>query len=81
VPTFANNLGNCRGSDYSCQVEDVDEKAHQNYMASVTESSGKPVHLTEDDVAFLLSILRTSTQVQPITTQELINALRNRTTQ
>lgn len=81
MPTFANILGNCRGSDYSCQVEDVDEKARQNYMASVTESSGKPVHLTEDDVAFLLSILRSSTQVQPITTQELIDALRNRTTQ
>jgi hypothetical protein len=50
-------------------------------MTTETESSAKPVHLSEDDVAFLLSILRSSTQVQPITTQELIDALRKRTGQ
>jgi len=37
--------------------------------------------LTEDDVAFLLSILRDPAQTQPITTQQLIDALRGRTVQ
>lgn len=50
-------------------------------MATETESGAKPVHLSEDEVAFLLSILRSSTQVEPITTQELIDALRTRATQ
>ena len=50
-------------------------------MTTETDSGAKPVHLSEDDVAFLLSILRSSTQVQPITTQELIDALRKRTAQ
>ena len=50
-------------------------------MTTETETDAKPVHLTEDEVAYLLSILRSSTKVQPITTQELIDALRKRATQ
>ncbi len=50
-------------------------------MVTDTESSAKPVQLSEDELAYLLSILRSSTQVQPITTQELIDALRKRATQ
>jgi hypothetical protein len=49
-------------------------------MTSESESSTQPVHLTEDEVAYLLSILRSSTQVNPISTQELIDALRKRAT-
>ena len=45
------------------------------------QQQAKPVHLTEDDVAFLLSILRDPSQTQPITTQQLIDALRGRTIQ
>jgi hypothetical protein len=68
-------------SGYTCLVDDVADEAHQNSMATEAESSTKPVHLSEDEVAYLLSILRSSTQVQPISTQELIDALRNRATQ
>ncbi len=35
---------------------------------------GATVHLSEDDVAYLLNLLRNSTQ--PVTTQQLIDALR-----
>ena len=49
-------------------------------MTSETESNPTPVHLSEDEVAYLLSILRNSTQVSPISTQDLIDALRNRAT-
>ena len=34
------------------------------------------IHLSDEDVAFLITLLRTATQ--PITTQQLIDALRNR---
>jgi hypothetical protein len=74
-------LGKWRQSGYTCQVEDVSFKAKPESMTTETESGAKPVHLTEDEVAYLLSILRSSTQVQPITTQELIDALRKRATQ
>jgi hypothetical protein len=48
-------------------------------MTTENENLAKPVQLTEDDVAFLLSILRDPAQTQPITTQQLIDALRKRT--
>jgi hypothetical protein len=41
----------------------------------------KPVQLTEDDVAYLLSLLRDPAQTQPLTTQQLIDALRLRSVQ
>lgn len=47
-------------------------------MTNESESNAAAVSLSEDDVAFLLSILRSSVQIQPITTQELIDALRQR---
>jgi hypothetical protein len=47
-------------------------------MTIDTEKSAKPVQLTEDDVAFLLSLLREPSQTQPLTTQQLIDALRLR---
>jgi hypothetical protein len=47
-------------------------------MTTENENLAKPVQLTEDDVAFLLSILRDPAQTQPITTQQLIDALRMR---
>ena len=50
-------------------------------MTTKADSNSEPVHLSEDDVAYLLSILRSSVQVQPITTQELIDALRQRSAQ
>ncbi|HYP58841.1 MAG TPA: hypothetical protein VEQ36_00320 [Thermomicrobiales bacterium] len=50
-------------------------------MSTENEQQSKPVQLTEDDVAFLLSILRDPAQTQPITTQQLIDALRGRTVQ
>jgi hypothetical protein len=50
-------------------------------MSTENEQQAKPVQLTEDDVAFLLSILRDPAQTQPITTQQLIDALRGRTVQ
>jgi hypothetical protein len=45
------------------------------------DTKAKPVQLTEDDVAYLLSILRDPAQTQPITTQQLIDALRLRSMQ
>jgi hypothetical protein len=53
----------------------------QGRMSTENEQQSKPVQLTEDDVAFLLSILRDPSQTQPITTQQLIDALRGRTIQ
>ena len=53
----------------------------QGRMTTETEKQQKPVLLTEDDVAYLLSILRDPAQTQPITTQQLIDALRVRSTQ
>jgi hypothetical protein len=50
-------------------------------MSTENEQQSKPVQLTEDDVAFLLSILRDPAQTQPITTQQLIDELRGRTVQ
>ncbi|HEX3304147.1 MAG TPA: hypothetical protein VHR64_14770 [Thermomicrobiales bacterium] len=50
-------------------------------MSTENEQQAKPVQLTEDDVAFLLSILRDPSQTQPITTQQLIDALRGRIVQ
>jgi hypothetical protein len=47
-------------------------------MTTENDTKQKPVQLTEDDVAFLLSILRDPAQTQPITTQQLIDALRLR---
>jgi hypothetical protein len=38
-----------------------------------------PVELSDDDVAYLLSLLRDPSKTQPVTTQDLINALRHRT--
>ena len=35
---------------------------------------GATVHLSEDDVAYLMNLLRNATQ--PVTTQQLIDALR-----
>lgn len=37
------------------------------------------VQLNEDDVAFLLAVLRDPQRPQPISTQQLIEALRSRT--
>ncbi len=50
-------------------------------MTTDNDTKAKPVQLTEDDVAYLLSILRDPAQTQPITTQQLIDALRLRSMQ
>jgi hypothetical protein len=50
-------------------------------MTTENEKQNYPVQLTEDDVAYLLSILRDPSQTQPITTQQLIDALRLRSAQ
>ena len=44
------------------------------------EESNAPnaVDLTDEDVAFLMTQLRDPARAQPLTTQELIDALRNR---
>ena len=81
MPIAKGDVGKWASCRYTCQVVDGADEANQESMTTETESGAKPVHLSEDDVAFLLSILRSSTQVQPITTQELIDALRKRTAQ
>ncbi len=48
-------------------------------MAAENEKSSEPVQLSEDDVVFLVSILRDPSRPQPLTTQHLIDALRDRT--
>jgi hypothetical protein len=50
-------------------------------MTTENEKPANSVQLTDDDVAFLLSILRDPAQTQPITTQQLIDALRLRSGQ
>jgi hypothetical protein len=50
-------------------------------MTTENEKQTNPVQLAEDDVAYLLSILRDPSQTQPITTQQLIDALRLRSAQ
>lgn len=47
--------------------------------AQVHEAEVNPVELSDDDVAYLLSFLRDPSKAQPVTTQDLINALRQRT--
>jgi hypothetical protein len=39
------------------------------------------VRLTDDDVAFLISVLREPGRPQPVTTQQLVEALRTRNEQ
>ena len=67
---------------YSLQVEDVPfVTAIQESMSTEDDNRSTPVQLTEDDVAYLLSMLRDPSQTQPITTQQLIDALRLRAIQ
>lgn len=40
--------------------------------------TSQSISLTDDDVAFLFSVLRDPGHSQPVTTQELIDALRSR---
>ena len=48
-------------------------------MATKDDSTtATTIDLSDDDIAFLLSILRDPTRPQPVTTQHLIDALRNR---
>lgn len=42
------------------------------------DTVAKPVELTDDDVAYLLTVLRDPGRTQPLTTQDLIDALRAR---
>lgn len=49
-------------------------------MTTQEESNtSQDIELTDDDVAFLFNVLRDPTRPQPITTQQLIDALRSRT--
>jgi|tagenome__1003787_1003787.scaffolds.fasta_scaffold20125020_2 hypothetical protein len=50
-------------------------------MSSEPNLESDDVHLSDDDVAFLLSILRDPAQPMPVTTQQLIDALRLRATE
>ncbi len=48
-------------------------------MAAQAQTSGSdPIDLTSEDVAFLISLLREPAASQPMTTQQLIEALRRR---
>jgi hypothetical protein len=40
--------------------------------------ASQPIVISDDDVAFLFSVLRDHLRPQPITTQQLIDALRSR---
>ena|GEM_PF-6972164 len=42
-------------------------------------NTSQAISLSEDDVAFLLSVLRDPSRPQPLSTQQLIDALRSRT--
>lgn len=67
---------------YSSQVENVPiVTAIQDPMSTEDNTRSTPVQLTEDDVAYLLSMLRDPSQTQPITTQQMIDALRLRALQ
>jgi len=46
--------------------------------AHIAGNPVRPVELTDDDVAYLISVLRDPASVQPVTTQKLIDALRAR---
>jgi hypothetical protein len=48
-------------------------------MSNQEESStSQAIDLSDDDVAFLFSVLRDHLRPQPVTTQQLIDALRSR---
>jgi len=47
-------------------------------MSTESNPQAEEVRLSEDDVAFLLSLLRDPANSQPLTTQQLIDALRLR---
>jgi hypothetical protein len=59
-------------------IERFDRFHGENMTAQSDPAASRPVTLTEDDAAFLLSVLRDPARVQPITTQQLIDALRTR---
>lgn len=46
--------------------------------AQAQTAESDPIDLTNEDVAYLLSLLRDPSIPQPITTQQLIEALRRR---
>lgn len=48
-------------------------------MATAEQANDSdPIELTDEDVSFLLSLLREPSASQPLTTQQLIDALRRR---
>ena len=47
-------------------------------MSTEQNSQADEIRLSEDDVAYLLSLLRDPANTQPLTTQQLIDALRLR---
>jgi hypothetical protein len=48
-------------------------------MATAAQANDPdPIELTDEDVSFLLSLLRDPSSSQPLTTQQLIDALRRR---
>jgi hypothetical protein len=46
--------------------------------ATADGSTARPVRLTDEDIGYLISVLRDPNRAQPITTQQLIDALRTR---
>lgn len=78
-------VGNLPQTRYSSQVDQPfahGENSHsQDRMTTENEKPANPVQLTDDDVAYLLSLLRDPAQTQPLTTQQLIDALRLRSAQ
>jgi hypothetical protein len=47
--------------------------------AQEDKNSSRQISLSDDEVAFLISILRDTTRPQPQTTQQLVDALRGTT--
>lgn len=47
-------------------------------MSAQEQEEAVSVQLSDDDVAYLLSFLRDPAKNQPVSTQDLINALRQR---
>jgi hypothetical protein len=67
------DLARYRYLDYHSQVWAIVALGHE---CRIEECMPAQVQLSDDDVTFLLTLLRTATM--PVTTQQLIDALRNR---
>lgn len=64
------------GQAWPARFPDIFTRHHTEEMKTSMADENSTLRLTDDDIAFLLTMLRNA--ISPLTTQELITALRER---